>query len=126
MRVSSTAAIPPRRSCPNARFNSMRFIFWLLGFEVDEIAVVNQFTDERVDLPQGKLRGTFEIAANKAEFMHSHLQSNRARIFNCGGAELLGQGEDAGGAANSRFCELVINKVAECADVSTGSSRSPQ
>ncbi len=38
-RVSSAAAIPPRRSCPKARFNSMRFIFWLLGFGVDEIAV---------------------------------------------------------------------------------------
>jgi hypothetical protein len=47
----------------------MRFIFWLLGSEVDEIAVVNQFANERVDLPQGKLWGTFEIATNEAEFM---------------------------------------------------------
>src|ERR1700675_1198669 len=58
--------------------------------------------------------------------MHAHFQSSRARIFNCGGAELLGQGEDAEDAANPRFSELVINKVAECADVSTGSSGSPQ
>src|ERR1700691_119904 len=104
----------------------MRFIFWLLGSEVDEVAVVDQFANERVDLPQGKLWGTFEIATNEAEFMHAHFQSNRARIFDRGGAELLGQGEDAEDAANPRFSELVINKVAECADVSTGSSRSPQ
>src|ERR1700723_2936938 len=78
-----------------ARFNSIRFIFWLLGFEVDEIAVVNQFANERVDLPQGKLWATFEIATNEAEFMHSHFQSHRAGLFDRGGAELLGQGEDA-------------------------------
>jgi hypothetical protein len=104
----------------------MRFIFWLLGFEVDEIAVLDQFANERVDLPQGKLWATFEIATNEAEFMHAHFQSNRAGIFDRGGAELLGQGEDAEDAANPGFSELVINKVAECADVSAGSSRSPQ
>src|ERR1700722_3231332 len=126
MRVSSTAAIPPRRSCPNARFNSMRFIFWLLGSEVDEIAVVNQFANERVDLPQGKLWGTFEIATNEAVLVHSHFESNRARIFDRGGAELLAQGEDAEDAANPRLSELFINKIAECADMSTAASGSPQ
>src|SRR5258707_10420183 len=79
MRVSSTAAIPPRRSCPNARFNSMRFIFGLLGSEVDEIAVVNQLANERVDLPQSKLWGTFEIATNEAVLMHSHFQEQPRR-----------------------------------------------
>src|ERR1700688_4098507 len=100
MRVSSTSAIPPSRSCPKARFSSMRFIFWLLGFEVDEIAVVDQFANERVDLPQGKLWSTFEIATNEAVLVHSHFKSGRAGIFDRGGAELLGQGEDAEDAAN--------------------------
>jgi len=57
--------------------------------------------------------------------MHAHFQRNRARLFDRGGAELLGQGEDAEDAANPGFPELVINKVAECADVSTGSSGPP-
>ena len=61
---------------------------------------MDQFANERVDLPQGKLWGTFEIATNEADFMHSHFQSNRAGIFDRGGAELLGQGEDAEDAAN--------------------------
>jgi len=39
--------------------------------EVDEIAVVNQFANERVDVPHGKLWSTFEIATNEAEFMHA-------------------------------------------------------
>jgi hypothetical protein len=34
-RVSSTAAIPPRRSCFKARLSSIRFIWVLLGFKVD-------------------------------------------------------------------------------------------
>jgi hypothetical protein len=87
---------------------------------------VNQFANERVDLPQGELWGTFEIATNEAVLMHAHFQSNRARLFDRGGAELLGQGEDAEDAANPRCSELVINKLAECADVSAGSSSSPK
>ena len=58
--------------------------------------------------------------------MHSHFESRRASILDRGGAELLGQREHAQDAANPRFSELVINKVAECADVSAGSSGSPQ
>src|SRR5260370_17419648 len=119
MRVSSTAAIPPRRSCPNARFNSMRFIFWLLGFEVDEIAVVNQFANERVDLPQGKLWGTFEIATNEAVLMDSHFESSRAGILDRGGTELLGQREHAQDAANANFSEVAINKMPDRPHVST-------
>jgi hypothetical protein len=68
----------------------------------------------------------FEIATNEAELMHAHFEGNRASIFDRGGAELLGQGEDAQDAADTRFSELVINEVAECADVSTGSAGSPQ
>ena len=69
----------------------MRFIFWLLGSEVDEIAVVNQFANERVDLPQGKLWSAFQIAANEAVFMHPHFESRRARLLDRGGAELFCQ-----------------------------------
>ncbi len=79
-----------------------------------------------IDLPQGKLWATFEIATNEAVLMHAHFQSRRASLFDRGGAELLGQREDAEDAANPRFSELVINKVAECADVSAGASGSPQ
>jgi hypothetical protein len=104
----------------------MRFIFWLLGSEVNEIAVVDQFANERVDLPQGKLWGPFEIATNEAEFVHAHFQRGRAGILDRGGAELLGQREHAQDATNADFSELAINKVAECADVRAGSSGSPQ
>src|SRR5208282_429434 len=122
----STAAIPPNRSCPKARFNSMRFIFWLLGSEVDEIAVVDQFANERIDLPQGKLGSTFEIAPDKAVLIDSHFESGGAGILDRSGAKLLGQREHAQHPANAGFSNLAINKVAERTDVRTGSSRSPQ
>ena len=104
----------------------MRFIFWLLGSEVDEIAVVDQFANKRIDLPQGELWGAFEIATNEAVLVHSHFQSSRAGILDRGGTELLGQREHAQDATNAGFSELAINKVAERTDVRTGSSSSPQ
>ena len=58
--------------------------------------------------------------------MHAHFEGSRAGIFDGGDAELLGQREDAQDAADTRFAELAINKVAECADVSAGSAGSPQ
>jgi hypothetical protein len=124
--VSSTAAIPPSRSCPKARFNSMRFIFWLLGSEVDEIAAVDQFTNERIDLPQGELWGAFEIATNEAVLMHSYFESSRRGILDRGGTELLGQREHAQDATNAAFSELRINKVAKRTGVRAGASGSPQ
>ena len=51
---------------------------------------MDQFANERIDLPQGELWGTFEIATNEAVFMHSHFQSRRAGILDRGGTELLG------------------------------------
>src|SRR5437879_4372594 len=54
-RVSKTAAMPPRRSCFKARLSSIRFIWVLLGFEVDQIAVLGQFTNQRIDMAQREL-----------------------------------------------------------------------
>ena len=63
----------------------------LLGSEVDEIAVVDQLANERIDLPQRELWGTFEIATNEAVLMHSHFERSRAGILDRCGTELLGQ-----------------------------------
>ena len=97
----------------------------LLGSEVDEIAVVDQLANERIDLPQRELWGTFEIATNEAVLMHSHFESRRASILDRGCTELFCQREHTQDATDPGFTELAINKVAECADVSTGSAGSP-
>jgi len=38
----------------------------LLDFEVDEVAVLNEFTDQRVDLTKRKLWAALQITANEA------------------------------------------------------------
>jgi hypothetical protein len=68
----------------------------------------------------------FEIATNEAVLIHAHFEGRRACLLDCSQAELLGQREDAQDAADTRFSELVINKVAKCADVSTSAAGSPQ
>jgi hypothetical protein len=57
---------------------------------VDEIAVLHEFSNEEIDLPQGQLRTSFEIATNEAVLMHAHFEGRRASIFDGGGTELLG------------------------------------
>ena len=72
------------------------------------------------------MRTPFEIATNEAVLMHAQFEGRGASIFDGSGAELLGQREQAQDAADARFAELVINKVAECADVSASAAGSPQ
>ena len=52
---------------------------------------MDQFANERIDLPQGELWGTFEIATNEAVLMHTHFEGRRASLLNGGQAELFGQ-----------------------------------
>ena len=54
----STAAIPPRRSCRNARLSSIS------KFEIDEVAILGEFSDQRIDLPESQLRATLQITAH--------------------------------------------------------------
>jgi len=93
---------------------------------MDEIAIVNEFANEGIDLPQRELWTALEIATDQAIFVHSPLEGSGAGILDRSRAELFGQREHAQDAADTRFAELVINKVAECADVSAGSARAPQ
>ncbi len=58
--------------------------------------------------------------------MHAHFEGRSTSILDRGQAELLGQREHAQDAADTGFSELVINKVAEDADVSAGPAGSPQ
>jgi hypothetical protein len=59
---------------------------------VDEIAVLHEFADKRIDLVQREreLRTALEIAANKAILVHSQLQGSRTGIIDHRRAEPLG------------------------------------
>src|SRR6202140_2169917 len=126
-RVSSTAAIPPRRSClSDDRVRSDSF-FYLLGSVVDEVAVLHQFADQRIDLLQTEwgLRAAFQIAADEAVFLNSHVQRSGAGFIDRHGAVLLGQGENAQDAAHSDFALLAVDGIAERPDVRSGATGSP-
>jgi hypothetical protein len=47
----------------------MGFIVLLLDFGIDEIAVLDQFADQRIDLPQAELWPSFQITADEAVFV---------------------------------------------------------
>ena len=127
-RVSSTAAMPPSRSCLRARSSSIRFILYLLGFVIDEVAVLHQFADQGIDLVQAEwgLRTTFQIAADEAVFMHAHFERGGAGFIDCRGAVLLGQGQHAQDAAHADFALLCggwPRKVYRCASGAAGAAQ---
>src|SRR4051794_22832050 len=93
-RLSSTAAMPPRRSCLSARSSSTRFIGRLLGHAVDVVAVVGQLADQRIDLPERerRLRLALEVAPREAVGGHAHLERGGARVVHGNGAVFAKQG----------------------------------
>src|SRR5713101_7360887 len=58
---------------------------------MDQITVVHQFADQRIDLAQteGGLRTTLQVAAHETIFVHAHLESCRASFIDGGIAHFL-------------------------------------
>ena len=98
----------------------------LLDFDVDEIAVLRQFTDQRIDLTQRQLWPAFEITADEAVFIDVQFECRGAGILDGHDAELLSQGEHAQNAANAEFSLMSMNGFTECADVRSGTRRTSQ
>src|SRR5260370_10828685 len=93
-RISSTAAMPPRRNWRKACSNSIRFIWFLLLCSLmDQIAVLHQFTDQRIDLVQAEreLWLALEVATHKVVLVHAHFQRRRASLIDHCRTELLSQ-----------------------------------
>src|SRR6266436_1883880 len=121
-RVSSTAAMPPSRSCRKERSNSMRFMFHSPWFCFDEVAVQGELADQGIDLPQTQWQFwiTLQVAAHKVVIADAHFQSCGAGIVNGCGAVLLGQRQHAQDAAYRNLAVLVVHPTAERPDVQSG------
>src|SRR5271155_463935 len=101
-RVSSTAAIPPSRSCRKARSNSIMFMFSLrsgLGvfFLVlqalgNQVAILLQFANERIDLPQveRELGTVLQVSLDEAVVGRAHLQRHNTSLVDRGSTVLFG------------------------------------
>src|SRR5437016_10082963 len=98
----------------------------LLKFDVNEIAVVRQLTDEGIDLTQGELWAAFQKAADKAVFVDPQLQGCSAGILNGSNAEFLGEGEHSKDAADADFALLAMEGVAERTDLGSRARGSRQ
>src|SRR2546426_8617292 len=94
-----------------------------LGFPGDDVAVVGELADERVDLAQGERRRrvALEIAPDEAVVGDAELQGGRAAVLDDDGAVLLGEGEDAEDPAHARFPVAAMDRFAERADGRAGS-----
>jgi hypothetical protein len=106
----------------------MRFIILLLGSGVDEIAVLDQLADQRIDLlqSQGCLGTTFWVAADKPVFLHSHFECGSASIVDSCSTELFGQRKNTENPAGPSLALMAMNRIAKRADVGSGARGSPQ
>src|SRR2546427_12113443 len=102
--------MPPSRSWPNARFNSITFMRILLGFKVDEIAILDQFADEGIDLPKHQLRLTFQITADESVLVDSKFERGGAGIIGCTDAELLRAREHTKDAADAKLSLMPMDR----------------
>src|SRR5664279_2467112 len=120
--VSSTPAMPPSRSCRNARSNSIRFMLALLGLVVDEVAIHGELPDQRIDLAQAQrhLWVPLQVAAHKAVIADAHFQGGGASLLDAGGAVLLGQRQHSLNPAHHGLSVLAVHPTAERTDLRSG------
>jgi hypothetical protein len=95
---------------------------------LDEVAILSQFADQWIDLPQTErgLRTALQIAAHEAIFGNAQLQRRRASTVAGRAAILLGQLKNALDAAHSEFALASMDGVADSADVGSCLVRAPQ
>jgi hypothetical protein len=93
---------------------------------VDEIAIVHEFANEGIDLPQAELGRALEITTHELILAYSHFQGYRAGIFGSRSAVLFGQREHSLNAPYTELPLLVINMVAEGTDLSARVLGSPE
>src|SRR2546428_2065941 len=98
-----------------------------LGFPGDDVAVVGELADERVDLAQRQRRRrvALEIAPDEAVVGDAELQG-RAAVLDGAGAVLLGEGEDAEDPAHAGFTVTTMDRLAQRPDVAARPGRAGQ
>jgi len=86
---------------------------------MDQIAVLHEFADQRIDLVQAKreLRLPLEIATDKVVLVHTHVEGCGTGIINHCRPELLSQRQHAEDAAHTDLSLAPVDGLAEGADV---------
>src|SRR5665647_2261911 len=83
------------------------------GFVFDEVAVLGQLADQRIDLVQAqrKLRLALQVAAHEAVLMGAHFERRGAGIVDAGNAVFLGQRQHAQNAAHREHGETAVRRI---------------
>ncbi len=95
-------------------------------FEIDEVAILGEFTDQRIDLPESQLWAALEITTHEAILRHTDLDSRGTSIFKGRRAVFLGQREDPQDAANARLTLSLIDGHRQYANLPSGVARTAQ
>ncbi len=111
--------MPPRRSWRSDRCSSMRFILLLLGEIVDDVSVVGELADERIDSAQRELHGRMplEVAAHEAVRGDREIERGGAGIVDGGSSVLAGEREHAEDAPHAVLLLPVVDLLGETSDV---------
>ena len=89
-----------------------------MGSLLDQVAILHQFADERIDLAQTQrsLRAALQAASHEAVLGHAQLQGQGAGLVGGRAAILLDQREHALNAARSKLGLSLVDGIAESAD----------
>src|ERR1019366_3401427 len=120
-------ALRPSRSGGVAPgIDSVRSGSWIGFLELesllDQVAILGQFADERIDLPQGQrgLLAALQITPHELILAHAQFQRCFAGLVASRTAVLLGKREHAHDAANAGLGLAMVDRVADGADVGAG------
>lgn len=92
---------------------------------VDEVAVLRELPDERIDLPERERDGrlSLEVAPHEAVARHRELEGRAGRLVDDGGPALLREREHAEDAADRHGAIVLVDVRAECTDRGAGVMR---
>ena len=95
---------------------------------LDQVAILVEFADEWIDLPQRewRLRTAFQIAAYEAILWYAQLQRRRTGIVGSRAAILLDQLQNTLDATHAEFALARMDGVADSADVGSRLVRTGQ
>jgi len=99
--------MPLMRSCRRAAIKFDQIHDWVPRSRdvVEPVAILDQFTDEWIDLAQRqrRLRAALQITAHEAIFAHTQFQRSSASLIDSRTTVLLGQPQHTHDAAHSRL-----------------------
>src|SRR5262249_423400 len=98
----------------------------LLDFRVDEVAVLGQFTDQRIHLTQCQLWPAFQKTTNETVLINAQFERGGTGILGSSDTELFCERKNAKDAANAGFSVMTMECFTKRTNLSAGPPRPRQ